>query len=313
MITVITKPISRVYDGLKWGQNIIKKIQGKPIKDDKYGGHFAVTRSIVEGLQKIGADFNYNPKSIKEIGEIVYVPGGRQALKWAIKMKKRGVIKKLVAGPNHVVIPSEKGSLIRSKQIDLFLANSAWVRDFYIEDSPDLADHIDFWPAGVDTEFWKPNKKSGIAKNILFYSKRPIKKMFDECKKILEDNGYKVEIIYYGKYSINDYRDALNRNSFLVHFVEQESQGISLSEAWSMDTPTFVWNPEYYRFDDGTNHQSSSSPYLTKVTGKFFRDSTDFKNLLTDAFDLKKYTPRQWVLENISDDVCAKKLLLLLK
>ncbi|MEI7451736.1 MAG: hypothetical protein WCK37_00870 [Candidatus Falkowbacteria bacterium] len=309
MITVITKPVSGVYNFLKFGQNVIKRIQGKSIKDEKYGGHYAVTRSVVEGLQKIGADFNYNPRKISELGDTVYVPGGMQALKWAIKMKRKGLIKRLVVGPNLVVSPADNHGIVKSQYIDLFLVNSEWSRDVYVEIAPELKNHIDIWPAGVDTEYWKPNKKNDIEKNILMYYKRPIKKMFDECKKFLEDNGYKVEVIFYGKYTVNEYFEALNRNCLLIHFVEQESQGISLLESWTMDTPTIVWNPGYYHFENGANYISSSAPYLTSSTGLFFKDFVDFKLLFNN--DLKKddFSPRSWVMKNMSDEVCVSNLL----
>ncbi|HBU06928.1 MAG TPA: hypothetical protein DEB09_02500 [Candidatus Magasanikbacteria bacterium] len=310
MLTVITKPISRVYDILKWGQNIIKKIQGKPIKDSMYGGHFAVTRSVVEGLRKIGAEFNYNPKNLSKLGDTVYIPGGYQALKWAIKMKKKGKIKKLITGPNQVITPADNNGIIKSKYIDLFLVNSEWIKDFYIEDAPELGDHIDIWPAGVDTEFWKPNKESDIEKNVLIYYKRPIKKMFDECKKILENRGYNVEVIYYGKYTIEEYRESLNRNSFIVYLVEQESQGISLTEAWAMDTPTIVWNPGYYHNIDGVNYFSSSAPYLNSQTGKFFNGVKEFDELIKNELKKEEFLSRGWVLKNMSDEVCAQKLVL---
>ena len=311
-ITVITKPISKVYNILKLFQIFYFKIFNKKIPDLKWGGHPAVTRSIVEGLEKIGAEFNYNPKNINNIGDVVYVPGGRQALKWAIKMKQKNKIKKLVAGPNHVVLPSEKGSLIKSKYIDLYLTNSQWVKDFYLEDSPELVEKIAIWPAGVNTDFWKPDGDKKEEKKVILYYKRPITKMFNECKKILELNGYDVETIYYGDYNIKEYREMLNCSTFLVHFVEQESQGLSLLEAWSMNVPTLVWNPGYYHFDNGKNYFSSSAPYLTENTGKFFKNSKDFEKIILDNFEINSYCPRDFVLKNMSDEVCAYKLIKLL-
>ena len=47
----------------------------------KYRGHFAVTRSMVEGLQKIGVRSNYNPQRLAEVGEVVVVPAGFAALR----------------------------------------------------------------------------------------------------------------------------------------------------------------------------------------------------------------------------------------
>lgn len=308
-LTVITKPISRWYDLLKFCQNIFLRLKKNNFRPKKYGGHFAVTRSIVEGMQKINADFNYNPSRIKDLSEVVFVPGGRQALKWALMMKQKGVIKKLVTGPNQVIYPREKKSLICSELIDLFLTNSQWIRDFYIEDAPMLKDHIGIWPAGVDTEFWKPNKQAGVERRVLIYAKRPIKKMLEACVKILKNNGFEAEVFLYGKYSLDDYIAALNSSGFLIHLVEQESQGISMLEAWSMDTPTLVWNPGYYHEINGVNYYSSSSPYLTEATGKFFRDIDQFEQVIRGGFNPHDFTPRKWVLENLSDEQSARWLL----
>jgi hypothetical protein len=309
MITVITKPISRIYDILKYFQILLLKIQKKKIPNQRYGGHYAVTRSVVEGLEKIKADFNYNPKKLSDMSEVVYVPGGYQALKWAIKMKKKGKIMKLIAGPIQVETPDDSNGIIKSKYIDLFLAISEWIRVFYIDMAPELSDHIDVWTVGVDTEYWKPKKQENISKNILLYHKRPIKRMFNECKKILENNGYNTEVLYYGKYTVEEYREALNRNSFVVHFVEQESQGICMAEAWSMDTPTIVWNPGYFIFNNGRNEYSSSSPYMTLKTGLFFRDYTDFETIVKNSLTNENFSPREWVIKNMSDEICAKRLL----
>jgi len=46
-----------------------------PYVRSKYRGHFAVTRTIVQGLQKIGVHSNYNPQKLAEVGEVVVVPG----------------------------------------------------------------------------------------------------------------------------------------------------------------------------------------------------------------------------------------------
>jgi hypothetical protein len=309
MITIITKPISRYYDFLKFLQNIAFRLQGRPIPNQKYGGHYAVTRSLIEGLEKIKADFNYNPKNISDMSDTVYVPGGYKALKWAIKMKRKGKIKKLIAGPNQVITPNDNNGIIKSRHIDLFLANSEWIRDTYVDMAPELADHIGIWPAGVDTEFWKPTKKSGIEKNVLIYYKRPVKKMFETCKKVLEEAGFKVEVIIYGKYTVDQYKEALNRNSLLIHLVEQESQGISLAEAWSMNTPTIVWNPGFYFCVNGFNYDCSSAPYLNLQNGIFFENSSKFKWLILNNLNIDNFTARDWLLNNMSDEVCANKII----
>lgn len=86
MITILTLPsqikIKLKYYLVTFLKNFIKKIfyyilpvKSRKITSLKYGGHYAVTRSIVDGFKKNKINFNYNPNE-KNIFEIVYVPGG---------------------------------------------------------------------------------------------------------------------------------------------------------------------------------------------------------------------------------------------
>ena len=61
-----------------------------------YPGHFALVRSVVEGLRAIGADFNFNPRSLGEIARVVYAPAN-EALRFAGELKREGRIDYLVA------------------------------------------------------------------------------------------------------------------------------------------------------------------------------------------------------------------------
>lgn len=300
-ITVLTDPPFRIYFFLKW---LKLKLQGKSMP--KYGGHYAVTRSVVEGLQKIDVDVNYNP-SVFKIHKVVYVPGCINALRFAIFLKKIGLIKKLIAGPNLVILPTDN-KIILDKAIDRFIVNSFWVKDFFVEDCPLLADHINILPAGVDANFWEPKNNQKDKKNILIYYKRPTKILYKKLCNFLADNGFNVETIFYGNYNLKDYKEALERNYLVIYLVEQESQGISLSEAWSMNVPTIVWNPGFF-FWYGKNYEASSAPYLSNDTGVFFKDFENFLEIYNQGVCSRDYSPRQWVLENLSDEKCADKLL----
>jgi hypothetical protein len=275
----------------------------------KYGGHPCVTRSLVVGLENLKANFNFNPRSLSDLGETVVVLCGTKQLRQMIRLKKRGIIKKLLAGPNIVVQPTDYERIITSPEVDICITPSEWVEDAYEIDCPELKGRLKSWPAGVDTEFWKPSGNKKNPKNILFFDKRSEKNLINNCRKYCEEKGYNVETLAYGNYKLAEYIQAMERNSILVHFVEQESQGVSLTEAWSMDVPTIVWNPGFYRLGI-KNYRSSSAPYLTEQTGAFFKDFEEFKKIeQLGAFDGKKYSARQWTLENLTDELSAQKLL----
>ena len=69
-------------------------VKGKvtmPIR--KLGGHYAVTRSLLHGLERIGAAYTYNPREGSNIYENVIILAGVDKLKASIELKKAGVIK----------------------------------------------------------------------------------------------------------------------------------------------------------------------------------------------------------------------------
>lgn len=264
---------------------------------------------MVEGLRKIGVCVTYNPRRLADVGSAVVVPGGFSALKQAIGLKREGYLHRLLAGTNLVDFPSERKELICAEEIDLLLVPGSWFRDNFIADSPELKDKVLLWPAGVDTERWKPGL-GRKEKRVLFYEKHsagpvgPIK----PYQKIVESKGYQTSHLIYGSYTPADYLFELQRCSLVVGFVINESQGIAWAEAWSADVPTLLEN-QGMRTYKGRTYKTSAAPYLTAQTGMFFKNLDEFER----AFEYweenqAQFTPRKWVLENMSDEVCAQRL-----
>ena len=275
-----------------------------------YGGHYGVSRSMIEGLQKIGyTNFNYNPSSLSQIGDIVLVSGNIKALRQAIKWKKKGKIKRLIAGPNLCVLPTDYPE-IASPDIDTYIVHADWCVDLYQELCPALKGKMAKWPAGIDEDFWQPQStQQKPGKKILFYKKRPEKKLYEDCIAIAKKNGFEVRELIRGTYNLQQYKEALNETDFLVHFVDQESQGISLSEAWSMNIPTMVWNEGIWTYQSQT-FKCSSAPFLTDGSGRFFKNAEAFENLFkTDQFIPELYSPRKSILNKLTDKASAAILL----
>ena len=122
----------------------------------------------------------------------------------------------------------------------------------YIEDNPSLKGKVFSWPAGVDTNYWKPStlKKTD---QILIYEKQnkgpvgPVQPYVNYLRTI----GWKVEVLQYGTFIHPQYLNALQNSSLMIGFVTDESQGIAWSEAWSCDVPTLIWRNtiNIYNFD----------------------------------------------------------------
>lgn len=307
--TILTEPVN-LKSKIKL---IVKKISGK---QTKYGGHYAVTRSLVEGLQKIGyEDFNYRPKSKKDIAEHVHVLAGVETLRYAIKLKKNGKIKRLTAGPNVVVFSTDYDSLIADESIDLYLQPSKWTVDLHIKLESKLQDRCLAWPAGVDIEKLCPGKMLKKDKQVLVYHKNESDRLCYQICYILKKYGYYPIIVKYGEYKFDDYIKVLDESIFCVMISNLESQGICLAEAWAMNVPTLCFEPHYHMWKYGEfMHEEaeyvSTCPYLTEQTGLRFMELRELEDILVRMPEiLSQFSPRKWVLENMTDEVCAKQFL----
>lgn len=279
-----------------------------------YRGHVGVTRSLIEGLKKNKYDFfNYNPKIESLLYPTVFVVSGVSTLKQAILLKRKGRIKRLFAGPNIVIFSSDYNNIIASDEIDCVITPSEIINDLYILDNKNLKNKIVAWPAGVDMDFWKPLNNNNRTQ-ILIYEKQakgpvgPIDPYVDYLKKL----NYDVQIIKYGSYTISEYRMQLQKSLLMIGFVTDESQGLAWAEAWASDVPTFIWKNDSNIYS-GRRYSCSTAPYLTNENGIHFNDFEDFTTKFCQwenkKFDFKA---RQWCLENMSDQVCADKILKIL-
>ena len=96
-ITILTDPAPRgEFFISEYFKLFLKSIRRKVLKPksfyygSEYGGHTAVTRSLINGLELCKANFDYNPKDISLFSDVVVVLAGVKTLKQAIKLKKKG-------------------------------------------------------------------------------------------------------------------------------------------------------------------------------------------------------------------------------
>jgi len=138
-----------------------------------YGGPSAVLDSLIRGFDILDVDYQLNPKT-KDISDVVCVISGVDALKWAIKTKKQGKIKKIIAGPNIVITPEDAGGILLDETVNLVIVPSQWVKDFYASFKPRFDEKIKVWPAGVKV---CPESKQE-RKGCLIYKKSVNEKLF---------------------------------------------------------------------------------------------------------------------------------------
>jgi len=286
-------------------KNFVKFLFGK-----KTRGPQAVEESLVLGLAELGVDFKVNRK-IEDSCETSCVLNGEKTLRWAIRQKKLGKIKKLVAGPNVAVTPLDSNGLIMSPEIDKYLVPAQWSVNWWTTFNAEWAKKLDVWPAGVRDEGNLKNE-NGIA---LIFQKNAPEELLGQIGQILLKQGIKFRVISYGKFDRKEYFNLLQKSKYMIYLSQSESQGLALHEAWMANVPTLVWNRgfmEYkdYRWED----EKISAPYLSPETGMFFSGENDFEQKLRAFLDgYKSFRPREFSLKNFTNKISAQKFLQIIK
>lgn len=306
-LTALTKPIKDTGDGA----SRFKNLAGRFRKQRDYGGHAAVTRSLVEGCQKEGIDLNYNPSTWRDVGDVCHVLADVDALRQAIQWKRQHRIKLLLAGPNLVVRSDEHDGILASPEIDVCLVPSEWVKVAYEEDAPSLSGRIHVWYAGVDEEYWNPDLyRAPKGKSVLVYWKSGNSDFCEVVERILEKKGWKPERVTYGLYKKPRFRRLLAKSAFAVFLSQSESQGIALAEAWAMDVPTLAWEPEHLFIQGRPYTVFSAAPYLNDLVGAKWRTLDELDHLLARIPECQQsWTPRQWVVSHMTDKLSAMRLI----
>ena len=315
-LTVLTTPIRsaplRLYTAVRGiGRRILKPgTAGLP--GSRYPGHYALVRSVVEGLRAIDADFNFNPRSFSDLARVVYAPAN-EALLQAAALKRKGVIDFLVAGPVNALLPDECDGILRTPEIDRLIVPSAWTINLF-KDAPDLIPKIRVCACGVDTSIWKP---SGGPKerSAVVYWKSGDEAFCGDVAAIVRRCGLAPLVVEsrHGAHNLftpEELRRMLDRSVIAVFLSTFETQGIALAEAWSMNVPTIVWDPQGDAEWRGQHFKSeSSAPYLTPATGIAARDTAGLEPAIRQALAaLGGFQPREWVLANMTDAICSRKL-----
>lgn len=294
-------------------KSLFKKLFS-PLRGDSYGGHHGVTRSLINGLRQECFQFNYNPLPMK-LHRTCIVLSGIDTLIYAIEQKKNGKIDRLIAGPNVITIPSEVNSLIASPAVDICLVPSTWVKDLYLAVSPELINRLIIWPAGVDADFWSPEisdeRMGEDHKEYLFYIKGGEgQRFFSTYAKEFDRIGISYDTITYGQYTASQYKHLLSKSKLMIVLGGTESQGIAFAEAWSMNVPTFIRSVDSWKSPSGISYDAEAAPYLSSETGAYFSDLSELLALLMAIYDAElKYSPRAWVLNHMTDRVCAQLLI----
>jgi hypothetical protein len=308
-IDIYYKPGKLLFDGCL---SFYTKRLARKILNIKRGPD-VVLDSLVRGLKLKNIDFRINPRRPSS-DRLCHVIWNDKALLWALDKKEKGLITRLIVGPNLSILPSDYNGIMGHKEVDCILLPSEWTSDAFKIDMPKIASKIRVWPSGVEIPPTSSISPIRSKEMILIYKKDYPEDNLNIITMYLKSRNINHKVIRYGQFRQKDYFAYLKKSIAMIYLQKSESQGIALQEAWARDVPTLVnkTNSYIYRHNNKNIEVDGqiSAPYLTDEAGMFFNDvdnfSTDF-NLFIKNID--KYKPRKYCIENLSDQSSISKYL----
>jgi hypothetical protein len=183
---------------------------------------------------------------------------------------------------------------------------SDWVKKLYLSYKKECK-NISIWFSGVKIS----NFKSGKRNKVLIYLKNK-NSFFEKCINYLITNNIDFRILKYGFFSQKTYYELLRQSRIMIYFSSSESQGIAMQEAWSENVPTLVCKQSFWIYGK-RKFKASSSPYLNKNCGYFFKNFNEFIIRFNKLNNNSKINPKDWLNKKMSQDVSIKNLLEIIK
>ena len=276
------------------------------------GGHQDLVDSFIKGAKYFpDVELLVNPSREEARGSVAYIPCSWRVLRDVINLKRGGIVEKLIAGPMicHEG-PSEHDWIISDDAIDCYFLASRWVTDAYLSEcraSEHEIKNLNVWAAGVDEKIWSPLdlKECCAVRRALLYVKGDGVAVFEQVVQVMEESGVETKMLHYGSYVPEDYKRLLEWCDFAVVLGGSETQGLALTQAWSMNRPTLV-----YESENVVARGRDAAPYITPQTGMKWHNINELRAGLAVLSDCM---PRRWVLENQTNEVAFANFLNIIK
>lgn len=224
---------------------------------------------------------------------------------------------KFIFGPHLAVFPNDSLSIVCGSN-STYIQPSQWVVDIWKLYPVCSRLNMKPIPFGVDTDRFSPIDTNNKQNKVLVYFKGRIPEELQLITQFLNHNLISFKIFNYKEgYNEKEYIDYLQCCKYGIWIDAHESQGFALEEALSCNVPLLVWsvsslNQEYgYSYPD---FPATTIPYWDTRCGEVFYNACDFESTFqTFLLRLDSYHPREYIVENLSIDVCEKKFIQLLK
>jgi|688.fasta_scaffold42314_5 hypothetical protein len=225
---------------------------------------------------------------------------------------------KFIFGPHFSVFPENYHMNIIQGKNTIYIQPSEWANNVWKYHPTCKNIRIETLPFGVDVNKFNEIKPIDLRNEVILYYKR---RRPDELTNIL--NFLKLYNItpkifsYTNKYDENDYINSLHNAKFCIWLDAHESQGFALEEALSCNVPLLVWNVKSMNQEYPSSYSditATTIPYWDEKCGEYFYNLNELEEIFSKfTLNLNNYKPREYILNNLTFDICEKKLMDLIK
>jgi hypothetical protein len=273
-----------------------------------------VGTNLRKGLERLGIPYRLNDyKYIKRHPEEIACIIGKPHVLYDHEWKNP-----ILFGAGIFSHPIECPDLFEKyPNVQNLLVPGEWARKMY---ATGYGDKVLAWPVGTDTEYWKP---SAIEKSCDFLVYDKIMWNYDVKKEqilspilqTLKNKGLSHQYMRYGKYMPDDLLLATQNCKAVIFLCEHETQGLAYQQILATDTPILGWDQGEYWLDPYYYPHKvkygpvSSLPYWDERCGEKFKAIENFDDalhLFQSKLKQEKYSPRDYILENLTLEKCAE-------
>jgi hypothetical protein len=220
---------------------------------------------------------------------------------------------RFIFGPHFSIFPDDRLNMIRSPNTS-YISLSKWVKNLWSSFPISHGIHFADIPFGVDTAKFKPKKPIRERTKVFIYYKRRDPRELQMIEFFLKARNIEYRIFgYMQKYPEEEYVDYLRESKYAIWLSAHESQGFALQEALSSNVPLLVWSVRSMQQEHGFHYPdipATTITYWDSRCGEAFHHAQEFAPSFQRFMqNLENYSPREYVLENLSMAVCEKRFI----
>ena len=225
---------------------------------------------------------------------------------------------KFIFGPHFSVFPEFFHMNMIKSTNSIYIQPSNWAANSWLINPVCNNINVNVMSFGVDTHKFIEIKPINKREKVFIYFKHRDPNDLLLIQDFLHNKNFEYKIFSYRNgYNEEDYLNYLKEAKFGIWVGGHESQGFALEEALSCNVPLLVWNVKSMNQEYGSNYHdisATSIPYWDERCGEYFYNFNEIENVFNQFITkLEIYKPRDYVLENLSIDICEEKFIHLIR